>query len=325
MEQTIDITDALLKSQPKPPSQLSEKMREALIYGRRFLGTAQPASYIPELANADPMQLGISIITVDNRIYCCGDWEQTFTLQSISKIIALILAIEDMGMDAVFSKVGMEPTGDPFNSIIRLEKASLKPYNPMINAGAIVVCSLIKGNTVTERSQRLLAFARKICGNPELTYNEAVFSSERATGDKNRALAYMMKTNGILEGSVEEHLDVYFRLCSLMVNCRDIAFLGAVLANNGCNPVTGERYVPGRVLKLVRSLMVTCGMYDASGEFAAKVGLPSKSGVGGGILSVVPNIMGIGAFGPALDPKGNSVGGLKVLEYLSQSLELNIF
>lgn len=319
MQQTI------FDSSAQVSIQLSEKMREALIYGRRFLGSAGPANYIPELANADPMQLGISILTVDNRSYFCGDWEQNFTLQSISKVIALILAIEDNGMEAVFEKVGMEPTGDPFNSIVRLEKASRKPYNPMINAGAIVVCSMIKGNSIEERTQRLLNFARKICGNPGLAFSDAVFSSERATGDKNRALAYMMKTNGILEGNVEDHLDVYFRFCSLLVNSRDIAFLGAVLANNGCNPINGDRYVPGQVLKLVRSLMVTCGMYDASGEFAARVGLPSKSGVGGGILSVVPGRMGIGVFGPALDDKGNSVGGLKILEYLSQSLELSIF
>ncbi|MBT9779822.1 glutaminase A [Clostridium sp. MCC353] len=304
---------------------LQEEMERALRYGRRFLGSAQPASYIPELAGADPSLLGISIITGDNREYGCGDWKHLFTLQSISKVIALILAIEDMGMDGVFDKVGMEPTGDPFNSIIRLEKASRKPYNPMINAGAIVVCSCIKGRSAGERTGRFLEYARKLCGNPSLDFNDAVFKSERTTGDKNRALAYMMKTNGILEGDVEEHLDVYFRLCSLMVNCRDIAFFGAVLAGNGCNPVTGEPYIPNKVLKLVRSLMVTCGMYDASGEFAAKVGLPSKSGVGGGILSVVPNTMGIGVFGPALDEKGNSVGGVKVLEYLSQRMGYSIF
>lgn len=309
----------------KPIADIKEEMEKALAYGKSFLGSAKPAGYIPELAGADPMQLGISIITADNQAFGCGDWKQHFTLQSISKVITLILAVEDMGMETVFEKVGMEPTGDPFNSIIRLEKASRKPYNPMINAGAIVVCSCIKGSCANDRTQRFLKFARKLCGNPELKFDEAVFLSERMTGDKNRALAYMMKTNGILEGDVEEHLDVYFHLCSLMVCSRDIAFLGAVLAGNGCDPVTGERYMSGNVLKLVRSLMVTCGMYDASGEFAAKVGLPSKSGVGGGILSVVPGIMGIGAFGPALDEKGNSVGGVKMLEYLSQKLELSIF
>ena len=317
--------DLLTEIQQKSFLNLQEEMGRALEFGRGFIGNAQPASYIPELAGTDPNLLGISIITADNRQYGCGDWEHLFTLQSISKVIALILAIEDMGMDAVFDKVGMEPTGDPFNSIIRLEKASRKPYNPMINAGAIVVCSCIKGRDAGERTGRFLEFARKLCGNSHLDFNDAVFTSERITGDKNRALAYMMKTNGILDGNVEEHLDVYFRLCSLMVSCRDIAFLGAVLAGNGCNPVTGEQYIPNKVLKLVRSLMVTCGMYDASGEFAAKVGLPSKSGVGGGILSVVPNAMGIGVFGPALDEKGNSVGGVKVLEYLSQRMGYSIF
>ncbi len=304
---------------------IQKAIEEAIAYARPFLGQGAPADYIPELAKANPDHLAVCVETLEHGLCCCGDCHQKFTLQSISKVISLILAVEDHGVDAVFEKVGMEPTGDPFNSILRLESASSKPSNPMINAGAIVVTSMIKGSSGEERFQRLLDLLRRLCGNDALGYSEETFRSEQNTGDKNRALSYMMRSGGIISGDVEEHLECYFKFCSALVDCTDIARLGAVLANDGYSPQTGECMVPLEVLKIVRSLMVTCGMYDFSGEFAALVGLPSKSGVGGGIVSVVPNTMGIGVFGPALDGRGNSVGGVKILEYLSRNYGLSIF
>jgi len=306
--------------------ELEQIFTEALEYGRQSIPQGQVATYIPELAKADPSWLSVCAVTTDLQSYAYGDCTQKFTLQSIAKVISLILALETVGEDVVFQKVGMEPTGDPFNSIVKLEKVSTHtPYNPMINAGAISVASNIPGANLEERFDAFLRFTRKICGNEEISLSFETYLSEKRTGDRNRALAYMMKSGGVLEGSVEEHLDLYFMICSVLATCRDIAFLGAVLANNGVHPVTGEPLIGPRHLKIVRSLMVTCGMYDASGYFATMVGLPSKSGVGGGIVSVVPNVMGIGVFGPALDERGNSIGGVKILEYLSDRLNLSIF
>lgn len=303
-----------------------EKMLESTLeYGQRFLGQGKPADYIPELAKADGKKLGISVVTADNRRFQCGDCLEKFTIQSISKVISLLLALEECGATEVFSKVGMEPTGDAFNSIIRLDHLNhITPFNPMINAGAIATVTNIKGETVEKRFAKVLAYTRKICGNPEIGYNENVYQSEKRTGDKNRSIAYLMKSNKVFLGDVEEHLALYFKICSIEVTCNDIAHLGAVLSN-GRLPETGERMITGRTLKIVRALMATCGLYNASGEFAIRVGLPSKSGVGGGIVSVVPNSMGIGVYGPALDEKGNSVGGMRMLRYLSEQMGLGIF
>jgi glutaminase len=220
----------------------------------------------------------------------------------------------------------MEATGDAFNSIIKLETAKpKKPLNPMINAGAIAIDSLVTGKDPEDKFQRLLGFFRKLCANDNLWYNELVYASEKETGYRNRALAHFMKDINILEGDVEEVLDLYFRQCSIQVDSRDIAMLGAVLALDGISPVTGEAMVPKKLARMVKTFMVTCGMYDGSGEFAIKVGLPAKSGVGGGIMAVVPGNMGIGVFSPALDARGNSVGGVKALEFLSEKMDLSIY
>lgn len=284
------------------------------------------ANYIPALRKANPSYLGIAVKDCEGRLYCSGDYKQKFTLQSISKIVSLILAILDNGEEEVFKKVGMEPTGDPFNSIVKLETIMpSKPLNPMINAGAIAVTSLIKGKDPDEKFQRLLKFFKKISGNNELNINEEVYLSEKTTGDRNRALTYFMKDVGIIEGDVEEVLDIYFKQCSIEVDCIDVANIGLFLANGGRIPETGERVISEYIARIVKTFMVTCGMYNASGEFAIKVGIPAKSGVGGGIMAVVPHKMGIGVFGPALDEKGNSIAGYGVLEALSKELDLSIF
>lgn len=303
------------------------KLLEAIIENNRhFTINGKVASYIPELIKANPDALGISIVTLDGEEYFAGDYDTKFSIQSISKIISLMLALIDNGRDRVFSKVGVEPTADAFNSIINLETKKIqKPLNPMINAGAIATVSLISGKTGQETFDRILNFTRKITGNPSIDFNEEVYKSEKITGDRNRALAYFMKSMGVIEPEVEDVLDVYFKQCSIEATCKDIAKIGAVLANDGILPWSGEKVVPRNVARIVKTIMVTCGLYDASGEYAVEVGVPSKSGVGGGILAAVPSRMGIGVYGPALDLKGNSVGGIKVLAELSRELDLSIF
>ncbi|SHJ84745.1 L-glutaminase [Clostridium amylolyticum] len=284
------------------------------------------ASYIPLLSSANPDHLGICVTTLEGKEYSAGDCEVKFTMQSISKVISLMVAMLDKGTKNVFSRVGMEPTGDGFNSIVNLEVRNYnKPFNPMINAGAIVTCSLIEGENVEEKFQKVLSFTRKITGNDSIDINQGVYLSEKNTGDRNRALAYFMKGNGILQGNVDDVLEVYFKQCSMEVCCRDISRIAAMLANDGVLPWSGERVISREVSRIVKTIMVTCGMYDESGEFAVHIGIPAKSGVGGGIMASVPKRMGIGVFGPSLDEKGNSIAGIKMLQELSKELDLSIF
>lgn len=305
---------------------MKELLESILDKNRHWTKEGKVATYIPGLSNANPDALGICVSTLNGETYCAGDSEMKFTIQSISKVVALMLALEDKGAERVFSKVGMEPTDDAFNSMLTLENSnSHKPINPMINAGAIVTVSLIEGETCKEAFNRILEFTRRITGNPEIGINEAVYASEKETGNRNRALAYFMKSTGVIEGNVEEVLDAYFRQCSIEATCRDIAHIGAVLANDGVIPWNGERAVLKGTARIVKTIMATCGMYDASGHFAVHIGIPAKSGVGGGILASVPGRMGIGVVGPALDSKGNSIAGIKVLEELSRELDLSVF
>ena len=287
------------------------------------LGTV--ANYIPELDKARKDALGIYIIDNEGNEYFSGDYDIKFTIQSISKIVALMLAILDNGEEYVFSKVGMEPTGDPFNSITKLEiSGEKKPYNPLINAGAIAISSMIKGKDARDKFQRLLEFFRKISEDETLDVNYKIYCGESETGNRNRAMGYFLKGDGIIEGNVEDALDVYFKQCSIEVTAKTLARMGLFLANNG-KLSTGEEVINQRIATIVKTLMVTCGMYDSSGEFAVRAGIPSKSGVGGGILSVVPGKMGIGVYGPSLDKKGNSIAGVTLLEDLSKELNLTIF
>ena len=287
------------------------------------LGTV--ASYIPELDKARKDALGIYIIDNEGNEYFSGDYETKFTIQSISKIVALMLAILDNGEEYVFSKVGMEPTGDPFNSITKLETSrEKKPYNPLINAGAIAVSSMIKGKDARDKFERLLDFFKKISEDETLDVNYKIYCGESETGNRNRAMGYFLKGEGIIEGNVEDALDIYFKQCSIEVTAKTLAKIGLFLANNG-KLSTGETVITPKIATIVKTLMVTCGMYDSSGEFAVRAGIPSKSGVGGGILSVVPGKMGIGVYGPSLDKKGNSIAGISLLEDLSSELNLTIF
>lgn len=303
------------------------KLLENIIDNNRiWTDKGKVATYIPELGKVDSKALGISIITLDGEEYKAGDYNTRFTIQSISKVVTLMLALIDNGMEEVFSKVGVEPTADAFNSIINLEARNpQKPLNPMINSGAIATVSLVHGKNGDDTFNRILDFTRKITGNPNININRDVYESEMKTGSRNRSLAYFMKSTGVIEQDVEEVLDVYFKQCSIEATCSDIAKIGAVLAGDGTLPWTGERILSRNMTRIVKTIMVTCGLYDESGKFAVEVGIPAKSGVGGGILAAVPGRMGIGVIGPALDSKGNSIGGIRVLEELSKELDLNIF
>lgn len=302
--------------------QYNEIIRRILANNRLWTSKGRLATYIPELSKGNLDYLGIVVLSDSGQI-THGDTKVKFTLQSISKILTLMIALRDQGFDKVFSYVGSEPTGDPFNSIVKLETLEEKPLNPMINAGAIAVSSLIDGSSVEDKLDRVLELVSEITGK-NATYNRQIYLSEKETGHRNRALAYFMKDTNVLRGDVEEVLDLYFRQCSIEVNCEDLAKIGFFLANKGKLP-SGKRLIPSDIVRIVTTFMVTCGMYNASGKFAIDVGLPAKSGVSGGIVGCVPGKMGVATFGPALDNKGNSIAGVHMLADLSHELGLSIF
>ena len=301
---------------------LKEHLQHAYVLGCKVLGQGSVADYIPELARADKYAFGIVAQKTDGTVVECGDAGTRFSIQSVGKVMSLAMALKLCGLEEVFSHVLMEPSGDSFSSIIKLDTRSDLPYNPMINAGAIQVVSLLVNHIGFDDA---LQYARYFCMDPDIDLNEPVYHSEAQTGDRNRAIAYLLKSKGVLMGDPEQTLDLYFKLCSLNVTARSLATMGLVLANDGQNPVTGEHVVAPRDALAINSLMFTCGMYDGSGEFGVKVGIPAKSGVGGGITCSVKGRMGIGVYGPSLDEKGNSVGGLAALEYLSRALHLHVF
>ena len=305
---------------------MEELLEQLLEECRPFTREGKVASYIPELAKSDPAGLGICVQCSDGRHYQAGDAEKRFSIQSVVKPMLLLLALMDNGEEYVRSRVGVEATGKPFDAINMTDQTLLSDHlNPMVNMGAIAMCSLIRGENYEHRYQRLLELVRTLAGDPDIALDEAVYQSERRTGSKNRALAYLLQTYGMLEDDVERVLDCYFKCCSISVNSRDLARIGFTLANRGKPAQSDRRLFPGRYAHYVNAVLMTCGMYDGSGDFAVNVGVPAKSGVGGGIMAVVPTKMGIGIYSPALDQKGNSLAGIQVLTRLSQRLYLSIF
>ena len=293
---------------------------------RPYTSRGHVATYIPELANMDPAQFGICVSGENGQEYAAGDWQARFTMQSVVKPLILLQALMDSGSDTVRALVGVEATGKPFDAFNYSDQALTGAHiNPMINTGAIALCTLIRGQTYRERFDRLLTLTRTLADNPTLEVDTAVYQSEKVTGSKNRALAYMLTAYGMICDPVEEILDCYFRACSISVNCRDLARIARIFANHGKHPVTGKQVFPSEYAKYVNATLATCGMYDGSGEFALTVGFPAKSGVGGGILGVIPHRMGIGVFSPALDRHGNSIAGMQALSQLSQALDLSIY
>ncbi|WP_017300493.1 glutaminase A [Nodosilinea nodulosa] len=297
---------------------------EQLHHEFKGISAGKLASYIPELARADPDWFGISMVTLDGRTFEVGDIAQKFTIQSISKVFVYGMALEDYGREKLLKKVGVEPTGDPFNSLIRLDEDSKRPDNPMINAGAIATTGLITGHHPAERLNRMLTMFQNYVGN-EVFVDVSTFISERSTGHRNRAMAHLMLNFGMIDQPIEEALDLYFQQCSVLVTCHDLAVMAATLANQGINPVTGQRAVGAEHVRDILSVMYTCGMYNFAGEWAFRVGIPAKSGVSGGILAVVPNQAGIAVFSPLLDHHGNSVRGLRVFEALAQEYGFHLF
>lgn len=280
------------------------------------------ADYIPELTKADPDWFGIAIVTVDGFVYQVGDSRQPFTIQSISKAITYGLALEDRGIDAVLTRVDVEPSGEAFNSI-SLEPGTGRPRNPMINAGAIATVGLVAGDSPTARFKHIVeCYSRYLGYTPSV--DEEVYRSEKVTGNRNRAIAYLMQCSNILDADTESVLDVYFRQCSILVTCRDLALIGATLANNGVNPITGVRALKSQFVSRTLSVMSSCGMYDYSGAWIYEVGMPAKSGVGGGIMAVLPGQFGLAVFSPRLDDRGNSARGIAVCKRISADFSLHM-
>jgi glutaminase len=279
------------------------------------------AHYIPELSKANPDHFGISLATLDGHVYEVGDTRVPFTIQSISKAFVFALALDTLGAEKVESAIGVEPSGDPFNSI-RLNSEN-HPFNPMVNAGAIACSGLIreaKGDGAFDYIRRALG---RFAGR-ELEVDEAVFASESATGDRNRAIGYLLRTSSVIKEDVRAVLEVYFRQCSVLVTARDIAIMAATLANRGLNPVTREQVMTPYAISRTLSVMTSSGMYDYAGEWIYRVGIPAKSGVGGGILAALPARLGLGSYSPRLDGHGNSVRGIKVCEALSSHYDLHM-
>jgi glutaminase len=290
-------------------------------YQQDFSGKV--ATYIPELAKADPSLFGIALVTADGQVYEVGDARRLFTIQSISKAFVYGLALEDHGVDYVLRKIGVEPSGEAFNSIV-FDERNNRPFNPMVNAGAIATTALITGTGHDRRLARLLGKFSDLAGRP-LSIDHAVYTSERTTGHRNRAIAYLELNFGMIDEPVNEHLDLYFEQCSILVSARDLAVMAATLANNGVNPLTGKRSLDEPYVTNVLSVMHSCGMYDYAGEWSYRVGLPAKSGVGGGIIAVLPGQFGIGIFSPLLDDQGNSYRGIQVCKELSERFKLHMF
>jgi len=285
------------------------------------LTDGEVAEYIPELADADPSLFGICIVTLDGAIYEAGDTREPFTIQSMSKPLTYGYVLDRFGPEGVHRRVGVEPSGDPFNEI-SLHPVTGAPINPMINAGAIA-CAALAASVADEPLGELLSAYGRYTGR-RLLVDEPTFRSERTTGHRNRAIAHLLSSFGLLDVSPEEAVELYFRQCSVSVDCRDLALIGATLANGGVNPVSGERAVGQGTVRGVLSVMTTCGMYDGAGNWLLSVGLPAKSGVSGGVFAVLPGRLGIGVFSPALDERGNSVRGVAVCRALSDDLALHL-
>jgi glutaminase len=283
------------------------------------------ASYIPELANVDPQRFGLVVIDADGHVAAGGDADVPFSIQSISKVFTLTLALGKSG-DRVWRRVGREPSGSAFNSIVQLERERGIPRNPFINAGAIAVTDLIlSGHQPREALGEILRFMQFLAGDSTIVIDEAVAASEQRTGFRNAALANYMKSFGVLDNPVEYTLGVYFHHCAIAMSCRQLAMAGRFLAHNGRNPSTGHNVVSPQRARRINALMLTCGHYDGSGEFAYRVGLPGKSGVGGGVLAVAPGKASIAVWAPGLDAAGNSHLGRIALEALTKRLGWSIF
>ncbi|MBE7374433.1 glutaminase A [Pseudomonas lopnurensis] len=292
---------------------------------RRTLGRrdGELADYIPELGKVAPDPYGIAIATLGGKLHCIGDVDVPFTIQSISKALTFCMALELLGREDVFARVGVEPSGDAFNAI-EFDPVSRRPYNPMVNAGAITVAGMLR-DALGGNAFEILLERFSLAAGRALELDEAVYRSEAASGHRNRAIGHLLLSVGALREPVDPVLDLYFRQCAIQVTARDLALIGATIANMGENPVSGTQVFDVDAVRDTLAVMFTCGMYDYSGNWAYDVGVPAKSGVGGGIIGVVNRQLGIGTFSPRLDAKGNSVRGVCGFRMLSDELGLHAF
>ena len=282
------------------------------------------ADYIPYLAHVDSKLFGIALVTTDNDVLTKGDVKYSFSIQSISKVYTLALAMEALGPDKVFEKIGSEPTGRAFNSPIAVVDMGTHTANPLVNAGAIATASLISGKDANEKWNKILGFYGRVAGE-KLSLIDEVYKSEAATNTGNKALSMLLAKYDRIYANPFESVDVYTKQCSVGVNALQLARMGATLANNGINPATGEQVIKARDVPYILSAMTMAGLYDGSGGWAWHVGLPAKSGVGGGIVAIVPGKGAIAVFAPPLDEAGNSVKAQEVIEYVSDKLNYNLY
>ncbi|MBW1601537.1 glutaminase [Streptomyces sp. JJ66] len=297
-------------------------LEHARAAARPVLGRAAPADYIPALARADPQAFGMALATVDGEVHGVGQWRTPFSVQSVSKLFALALALAHGGT-ALWRRVGREPSGNPFNSLIQLESEQGIPRNPFINAGALVVTDALLSLTGDARAA-VVDFLREETGNPGISIDAAVAASEAGHGHRNAALAHFMASFGNLHNPVDDVLEHYFAHCSIAADCRDLALAGGFLARHGLR-ADGSRLLSRSDAKRINAVLLTCGTYDAAGEFAYRVGLPGKSGVGGGILAIVPGRGAVCAWSPGLDAVGNSVGATAALEDFTERSDWSVF
>ena len=281
------------------------------------------ASYIPELKNVDPNKLGINLITVNNKNYSLGDSDEKFSIQSISKVLALTLAFK-LDDSKLWERIGVEPSGTSFNSMIQLEYEKGIPRNPLINAGALVLCDILVSRLKNPREE-FIEFLRNISGDPNIDCSFKVFESEKQTGFRNTALINLMKSFGNIKNKIESVLDLYYHLCSIEMSCKQLSQVFLYQASNGIHPATNIEVVSASKSKRINAIMQLCGFYDEAAEFAFKVGLPGKSGVGGGIIAIHPGEFSIAVWSPRLNKKGNSYKGMKILEYLTTQTKSSIF
>ncbi|QPJ63294.1 MAG: glutaminase [Candidatus Nitronauta litoralis] len=283
----------------------------------------KPASYIPKLKNVDPEKFGVHLTTTDGKNYGLGDFKEKFSIQNISKVLALTLAFKLEGND-LWKRVGVEPSGTAFNSMIQLEYEKGVPRNPLINSGALVVCDILVGHLKNPR-QEFIDFIREISGDAGIDYNFSIFESEKQTGFRNAAMINLIKSFGNVKNNIETVLDFYFHLCSIEMSCEELSQVFLFLAANGTHPKTKIEIISSSMSKRINAIMLLCGFYDEAGEFAFKVGLPGKSGVGGGIIAIHPGNFSIAVWSPKLNKKGNSNKGMKLLEYLTDKSQSSIF
>src|SRR5246500_3993878 len=319
-----DVSLAQSKSPVAPTRQQVETIVREAFERYKSDTTGKNADYIPYLAQVDSKLFGIAIVTTDDQILTMGDVNYSFSIQSISKVFTLALAMEELGPDKAFEKIGSEPTGRAFNSVPAVVDMPTHTGNPLVNAGAIATTSLISGKDANEKWNKILDFYSKVAGE-KLTLIDEVYKSEAATNAGNKALAMLLAKYDRIYADPFESVDIYTKQCSVGVNASQLARMGATLANNGVNPATGEQVIKREDVPYILSVMTMAGLYDSSGAWAWHTGLPAKSGVGGGIVAIVPGKGAIAVFAPRLDEAGNSVKAQKVIEYVGDKLDYNIY